>query len=284
MIGTAFSVLIRLGIFHVLGVLLYILVRKHLCYFSIFYLNSNNFVSLNSIWSSIGLTDWTFVSFLKVIFFILFIILNIALWYLEYLDLTYKNKLESPQYMESKPSPNIEHIKKAVAIFAASAGLYSSYITIKNEHLYQQQTVAFKIQLANAKEVTTKITKEQDALNFHHKINIDNIARGTDKLLRVRREKSDLMKRIEENKTKFTEGKTNSKLNLKELTEVIRKDESSLTSLDREENRVVSDLKQGVDSGLKFAKEISKETDESKNLKLINEDIKKSAIFDYDDY
>ena len=43
-------------------------------------------LSLNQIWVCVGITEFSFLTFLKILFFILFLLVNLGLLYSEYLD------------------------------------------------------------------------------------------------------------------------------------------------------------------------------------------------------
>ena len=223
--------------------------------------------------------NFSFLKFLNIIFFILFILLNLAFLYIEYLDIKCKNKADSPQYLKS--GNQTEHIKKAVSLIIVCSGLYSNYITIKNEHTANQKLEQYQIELKKAKAVYNNLENAQLKTNFNQKIHMETILRGTENLNKLREQKTELMKKIEENKVnaKFTEGDSN-------YLALISRDETKLAALILEEKRAISDLTGSVKSSYKFAKEISKEPNESKILKMINEDIdiKKNSIFYFDEW
>ena len=236
---------------------------------------NNKMFSLNLICASIGtgLTELSFLGFLKIIFFILFLLLHIGFLYFEYLDINSKKNSDSHHYMQSNL---LDHIKKAAAYFLSGAGGASSYITITNEYQRKQTENLIKENLAKSKEELKKVENEQVSNNMHHKLHIDRIDRTHKNLTDIKKEKSELMRLIEENKAKH---KTGSALI---STADLRKAESRVQLLDLAEKRVDIELNQDITCGVKFATEIKKQTEEKNLLNLINEDVHKSTIFDFD--
>nr|WGO76445.1 hypothetical protein [Lentinula edodes] len=105
----------------------------------------------------------------------------------------------------------------------------------------------------------------------------NGIERSFHNLDNIRKEKSDLMKVIEEKKVKFEKGD-------KSITqEMIRKDELKKIELESNENKGTVELNKAIEKGVNFSKDISKEKDDSKILELINENVKKSTMFDLDE-
>jgi phage-related protein len=84
-------------------------------------LNDLGYVSLNSIWVSLGITDLSFLFSVKIIFFIVFVLLNICLFYIENLNTEYKNKNNPESHLKSGISPEVKKIGKRVLI---GVGLY----------------------------------------------------------------------------------------------------------------------------------------------------------------
>jgi len=79
--------------------------------------------SLNSIWSWLGITDISFLRWLQIIFFLIIIILNIWLVYLEYLDK--KSKI--------KDNSELPHIRRYYSYFLAGIAVLYSIIMVKNK-------------------------------------------------------------------------------------------------------------------------------------------------------
>jgi len=88
--------------------------------------------SFNSIKLNFGSTELSFLFFLKIIFFILFILLNIGLIYSEYLDKKQKSTNNSParSHLQAGISPELRRISGQ---FLAGIGGAASVIAIKNE-------------------------------------------------------------------------------------------------------------------------------------------------------
>lgn len=241
----------------------------------------NNIFSLNSIWDSIGISNLSFLGFLKRIFLIIFIILNICFLYLEYLDILSKNKSKSStQYMESGVAVELRRIAAGVVV---GIGLYSGYITIRNDFVgegeYQKKLEELKNELAKAKLEAKKAADEKSANNFIQKMHFDGISRSLQTVEKLRSDKSELMKLIEEKSStaKFKAGEDDT------IQSEVRKYKLRLYALELEEKRAHSELSQTIESGHKFATEVTKEPDESKLLSFINEDLKNSTFFNLDE-
>ena len=82
---------------------------------------------INNIFAWFGLMEFSFLKFLKIIFIILFILLNIGLLYFEYL-----NNKNNIVVIKNGISNDIKKI--ASGILAAASG-YSAYITITNDNI-----------------------------------------------------------------------------------------------------------------------------------------------------
>jgi hypothetical protein len=85
--------------------------------------------NLNQLGYNLSLTEFSFLTFLKIIFVILFILLNLGLLYSEYLD--NKNK-EKSEYLKCGASGDTKIILNLLIL---AAGSYSAYITIINESI-----------------------------------------------------------------------------------------------------------------------------------------------------
>ena len=94
----------------------------------------NDLPSLNTLWISLGLTGFSFLSCLKIIFFLIFIFLNIFLFYIESLDRKYKNINNPESHLKSSPVPELIKISNSVII---GIGVLSGIITIRNEYKHQ---------------------------------------------------------------------------------------------------------------------------------------------------
>ena len=65
--------------------------------------------------------------------------------------------------------------------------------------------------------------------------------------------------------------------------EMLRIDEMKKVELDLKENQSINELEKNIAKGVNFANEISKENDENKILEKINENVKKSTMFNLDE-
>jgi hypothetical protein len=86
-------------------------------------------------WYNLGITDFSFIHVLQIIFLVIFIILNICLFYIEY-----KNKKSSiknkPEFVLSGPSSNsiAPILRTYTGYFLATITALSGVITVKNEY------------------------------------------------------------------------------------------------------------------------------------------------------
>jgi hypothetical protein len=87
------------------------------------------------------------------------------------------------------------------------------------------------------------------------------------------------MQEIEGNKdnAKFKEG------NEVDFRDKIRAKETQIFTLNRQEERASTDLKNSMEAGVKFAKFVEEETDETKLLETIN-NVKNSSIINSDEF
>jgi len=155
----------------------------------------NNF-SLNSIWISMGFTDFSFLFCLKIIFLIIFILLNIGLLYIEYLDRKHSNNSDAP--LKSRVSKDLKRIATQTII---AVGLLSSTITLKNEYLSQEKKSEIRAeaqrQIAQSAEETKIITNLQTYTNFiHKKMHLTNIQNTFTVIPKYEEESSELKKAI----------------------------------------------------------------------------------------
>ena len=232
--------------------------------------------SLNSLWISLGITEFSFLFCLKVVFFILFIILNICLIYTEYLDIKYKNKHYPDSHMKSGMTPELQRIAKQVIM---TVGLISGFITIKNEVNQSSReeiaALAAKLNstLAQAAEDTKKAASQQTSTNFIQKMNITNIQNSFTGLVENAETESALMKAIKADRAQWEKSGDAT------LLEKIKRREIELQATLVKKEREISELQQAIARANNFSKDISKETDDNKTSALINDDeVKKSSI------
>lgn len=232
--------------------------------------------SLSSIWDSIGISNLSCLGFLKVVFLVIIVVLNIGLLYLESLEIKSKSTDKTP-YMQSGSGTG-SRLKRIAGQVSFCIGVYSGYITIRNDRTYQKNSEQFRNELEKAKLEAKEAADEKTAINFTQKMHIDGLERSFQKANKLRSEQSELRKFIEDNKAtaKFKSGDDE-----RFLAEISRA-ELRLFALDREEERAQSDLKLEIEKTQRFATEISGETEDQKILALVNEDFKKSTILDLD--
>ncbi len=225
--------------------------------------------SLILIWESTGITYFSILGFFKIIFLILFLLINLGLLYSEYLE--NKNK-DNPNYIKNGIG---SELKKIATTFISAASLYSAFITIKNEHQKIEKEAEFRKEISKANEATKKISDEKTANNFSHRLNLERIEKDYNELDKIIKAKSELTKTIQEKKVNFERGD-------KSISqEMIRNEEMKIVELVLLEDKAKNTMQKNIAKGVKFSKEVSNENNESKILEMINE--KKSTIFDLDD-
>ena len=162
----------------------------------------NNF-SLNSIWSSLGITDLRFLSFLQIIFFIIFIFLNIVLLYIEYLNKNSK-KTGNSEYLQSGPvsSEIVPHIRRYSTYFIAGISALSGIITLKNEYVTSTNTQKaieeYRQNIAKATKEIENIENKRVTENMHSRSNMEGVDRSVNEILQIKTARSKLRQLIDE--------------------------------------------------------------------------------------
>lgn len=224
-----------------------------------------------------GISGFTFIGLLQIIFFIIFVLLNIGLLYLEYLDRKHTNKDNSESYLKSGMSPELQKIAKH---FIVSVVILSSVITVKNEIKDQQKEAALRAEaeaaLAKAVEEAKRISKEKGVENFYHRLHGYSIKNSFDKLKRNQEEQSELIKAIKERNVQWGKDGDRTHIDKNKIDSV------KIEGLKVEAERTMSELGADINKASKFNEAINKETDESTILAIVNDDIKKSSIFGFD--
>jgi len=128
--------------------------------------------NLNQLWYNLGLTEFSFLVFFKIIFLILFILLNLGLLYSEHLD--NKNK-ENFKYLKCGVSGEV---KKILGSFLTAATAYSTYITIRNDSRDNKKLEEYQQYYLKAKEETNKFKDVNLFNNLSHKLHYDSIDRS----------------------------------------------------------------------------------------------------------
>ena len=221
----------------------------------------------------------SFLGFLKILFLIIFILLNIGLLYSESLDAKHKNKDIS--HMKSGISPEL---KKLATYFISGVTIYASYIAIKNEHkdtakeakLLEQKEAELKEFTEKALLEAKRATNARIANNFSNKLHIDGIHRSLVRVNTIKGEEIELQKALKETHVQWEKSGDKKHQDIIEVLKV------KIEALNLEWERAQSELTQDVVRGVKYSAEISNETDEEKILAMLNEDIKKSSILDID--
>ena len=237
-----------------------------------------NLFNYNSNFSYLGITDLNFMGFLKIIFFILFIILNISLLYCEFKNLEKKNSSESPEYMQS----SAPELKKIATYFLGGLSAAANFITINDHFQSKQEKAIAQEALETVKEEVRKIANKHTATNFLHRLHVDSIDRMIKQITVLEDTETKLMnetKLMKSIKEDLSEHEAEVDI---EYSEFIRKQNFNLDSVRRSKAKAFDELKLDIERSNKFSTELSKEENDSKILEMINEDIKKSAIFDLD--
>jgi hypothetical protein len=148
----------------------------------------------------LGVTDFSFLLCLKLIFFIIFILLNIVLLYIEYLDRKYNNKYYPDSHLKAGLSPELQKIAKQVIV---GVGILSGAITIKNEYVNQDKASTLRAEarelLQNSEETVRRTTSKNFADNFCHRMQITNIRNSIAEVEILEKEESEIKKQIKEN-------------------------------------------------------------------------------------
>ena len=164
---------------------------------------NNLFSLLNTICVSIGLTEFSFLFCLKLIFFIIFIFLNICLLYTEYLDRKHTNiNINNPEScLKSGMSPELQKIAKK---FVIGIGVIAALITIKNEVTDQNKKEilrsALEKAITEAKEEAKKAATQELRIKFAQKMQLTNINNSMHQVRAYEEEESALRKALKEKK------------------------------------------------------------------------------------
>lgn len=94
---------------------------------------TTKFISLNSMWFDLGISNFSFLTFLNFIIGGLFIIFHIFLFVTEYLDAKDTNNKKSDWAFKKSGIDSRIPLRKIANSFFISASAYATYITIKNE-------------------------------------------------------------------------------------------------------------------------------------------------------
>ena len=122
--------------------------------------NNNNILDLSQFLSIITETELSFMGIIKIIIFILLIILNVVLIYVEHLNNKDKNTAENLRH--SGLGPISQDLKKLAGGVIAFLGAVSSVITIAGEANKRLELAKFQEQIEelNSKHKEIKVDRE----------------------------------------------------------------------------------------------------------------------------
>jgi len=155
--------------------------------------------NFNSIFSCLEISEISLLRKLQIIFFVLFVILNMCLIFIEYLE--QKSKKDKPKYLKSGSGNMVSHLKKYSTYFFVGVGALSSLITIKNEYiskakydkLHEEWTQSKESGIAELKKVEDKLVLN----NMYTRMNYTSLDLTFQELKGIRTEKSELSKSVE---------------------------------------------------------------------------------------
>lgn len=243
---------------------------------------SSNSSSLNSIWIDLGISQFSILFWIKVVFLFIFLALNIWFLYLEYLNSKHQQLINPKIALQASTLPELQKIAKQVLFGLGGLG---SIITIKNE-VYDKIMLAkreaelqkYKEKLEDATVTAKKVTSARTAENLNTKWNLEGINKQIDIVVKYQEEETELRQLINENK-KNVDWSNNPTLRGK-----IRLTESSLQEIEIKKNRALAELNQDIKNASKLSEEICQGTDEKTILAKINgDDIHKSMLFNLDE-
>ena len=236
-----------------------------------------NICSLNSIWISMGITEFSFFFLFLINVFNIIFLLNIFLVYIEYLDRKWQhtnNYNSDTDKVVQKTSMHLKsgmpELKAVIRQIIIGIGMVGSGITIKNEVFPDSGEKARKAQeaesaqkLKEAEEKAKKLADAQIYFNLINNLNLTRIGNGQSVVNKLIEEETDLIKQIKENKDKVTW--TDSTTRDKDFTTKIL--ETRLAGIIQKRNREQAEVTKDVKSAQKFSTEILKETDKKKKKK-----------------
>ena len=243
--------------------------------------NAINKNSLNSIWVNSGISDFSILFCLKIFFFTLFIIFNIWLVYIEYLDkketLIYNTPLQSGLH------PTIQRAAKGILY---GLGAVSGFIAIKNEYLdltkeSTKKAIEAKIaqiisDLIQARKHGDEITDTQIRANFFHKVRYKALEINIGEIREIINEESELIQILKAQRIDWSKSQDPN------LLGAIVLGEAKLKRIALTKEKKFEELNQDVKIGQKFVDVMCKQTDEKKVIAMLtDEDIKNSVIFSF---
>jgi hypothetical protein len=154
---------------------------------------SNKIFSFNSVWLSIGYSEYSFLFCLKILFFIVFILLNFGLIYLEYLEKKYINN----RPLKAGIAPDLKRLASQVAV---ALGTISGIITVNFEYFDHKKaekaiadydTLCAKVE-EDGNKVADKITNDR----FTHRLQLVKIKNSFSGVVEHSYNESELLKEI----------------------------------------------------------------------------------------
>lgn len=215
------------------------------------------------------MTDLSFLALLKIIFIFIYILINLGLLYFEKLDSKY-NAL--PGYNRAGVG---SELKKAVALFWTVASGYSYYLTIRDEHQKNKAIEEVKNNLRKTIEESKKSSDEQTNRNFLSKMRTESLDLNFTNLQKNHEEKSKLQLEIANATTDWSKDTTGSK---EFPQEFIRKKQAEILLLDMKNQRLNVDIRNDIDTALKYHDIIKIEPDEGSIVDKVN-NVNKSSVF-----
>jgi len=244
--------------------------------------NMNNVNSLNSIWISMGLTEFSFLFCLKVAFFLVFLSLNICLFYIEFIK---NKKINTPD--SHLKATMIPEYKQIASQFAIGLGIISSIIAVKNEYLSweERKTLKERAQAAldNSETKTRRIEVLRNSNNFSNRLHITSIKNSFIEYNKAESEVTELRRLIKEKKSSVNWGTD------KNAQPNVKLEEAQLQGAILKQLRAKNDLDKNIATATKYTDVVasSTETEETKFVEKIinnndNDDIHNSAMFNLD--
>lgn len=238
---------------------------------------SNKIFSFNSVWLSIGYSEYSFLFCLKILFFIVFILLNFGLIYLEYLEKK-KKKYINNRPLKAGIAPDLKRLASQVAV---ALGTISGIITVNFEYFDHKKaekaiadydTLCAKVE-EDGNKVADKITNDR----FTHRLQLVKIKNSFSGVVEHSYNESELLKEIKKCEVDWAKDNDPKHITNKLILE------TKLQAESLKKDRCLIETKEDINNSMKFNGKLSTETDNEKLLKMINEDdIHKSSIFDLD--
>jgi len=232
-----------------------------------------------------GITEISPLKIILIIFSVIFVILNMVLFYLEFLELEYKNKEIAPSYMGSGVGSSgiVAQLKRIGTLFTGSVGLYASVLTIKDAFSKRNREDDLNKEVEKVTSELENCKNDHTVTNFKWGLQLDSIQRSNAALGKLENEESTLMKIIKDKQTDFSQ----TEVNLSPIERInkyaeIKRLETQREALALAKTRAKEELKKDVENGVKFSNYICNEPDEEKAIKKINEGINKASIIDFD--